>query len=130
VKGGGGRAGAGCAAGWGLQGGKWALVSGARVVCEGGAHWDRTAWCWLAAPFALTAPLKAGAYATPRPRQQLNRRGRPLARRPHPALPLSPSNPVSFMNWLGSGIAIWGTYLYSVATDKHKEELAAKKKAA
>lgn len=37
-------------------------------------------------------------------------------------------NPVSFMNWLGSGVAILGTYLYSVATDKHKEELAAKKK--
>jgi hypothetical protein len=34
------------------------------------------------------------------------------------------------MNWLGSGIAIWGTYLYTVATDKHKEEMAAKKKAA
>ncbi|KIZ03689.1 hypothetical protein MNEG_4266 [Monoraphidium neglectum] len=37
------------------------------------------------------------------------------------------ANPVSFMNWLGSGIAIAGTYLYSLATDKHKEELAAAK---
>jgi hypothetical protein len=31
------------------------------------------------------------------------------------------------MNWLGSGIAIAGTYLYPLATDKHKEELAAAK---
>ncbi len=37
-------------------------------------------------------------------------------------------NPVSVMNWVGSGIAILGTYLYSVATDKAKEE-AKKKKA-
>jgi len=29
------------------------------------------------------------------------------------------------MNWLGSGIAIFGTYLYSVASDKHKAELKA-----
>jgi hypothetical protein len=50
---------------------------------------------------------------------------------PHPPpCPSRRSNPVSFMNWLGSGIAIWGTYLYTVATDKHKEEMAAKKKAA
>ncbi|GBF93816.1 hypothetical protein Rsub_06148 [Raphidocelis subcapitata] len=39
-------------------------------------------------------------------------------------------NPVSFMNWVGSFIAILGTYLYSLASDKHKEELAAKKKKA
>lgn len=36
---------------------------------------------------------------------------------------------MSFLNWVGSFIAILGTYLYTVATDKHKEELAAKKKA-
>jgi hypothetical protein len=47
-----------------------------------------------------------------------------------PSTPTLPPNrnPVSFMNWLGSGVAILGTYLYSVATDKHKEELAAAKK--
>ncbi|KAI8471703.1 MAG: triose-phosphate transporter family-domain-containing protein [Monoraphidium minutum] len=39
-------------------------------------------------------------------------------------------NPVSFMNWLGSGIAIAGTYLYTLATDKQKAEEAAKKKKA
>lgn len=37
-------------------------------------------------------------------------------------------NPVSALNWVGSGVAILGTYLYSVATDKAKEE--AKKKSA
>lgn len=37
---------------------------------------------------------------------------------------------MSFLNWLGSGIAIFGTYLYSLATDKHKEEMAAAKKKA
>lgn len=31
-------------------------------------------------------------------------------------------NPVTAMNWLGSSIAILGTYLYSLATDKHKAE--------
>ncbi len=31
-------------------------------------------------------------------------------------------NPVSALNWVGSGVAIAGTYLYSLATDKHKEE--------
>lgn len=36
-------------------------------------------------------------------------------------------NPVSVMNWVGSGIAILGTYLYSVATDKAKEEAQKKK---
>lgn len=36
-------------------------------------------------------------------------------------------NPVSAMNWVGSFIAILGTYLYSLATDRHKEELAAAK---
>jgi solute carrier family 35 protein E1 len=36
-------------------------------------------------------------------------------------------NPVSIMNWVGSFIAILGTYLYSVATDRYAEE---KKKAA
>lgn len=35
-------------------------------------------------------------------------------------------NPVSLLNWVGSSIAIFGTYLYSVATDRAKEE--AKKK--
>lgn len=36
-------------------------------------------------------------------------------------------NPVSLLNWVGSGVAILGTYLYSLATDKHSAE---KKKAA
>eukprot|EP00879_Flechtneria_rotunda_P015024 GHRR01015699.1.p1 GENE.GHRR01015699.1~~GHRR01015699.1.p1 ORF type:complete len:331 (+),score=78.12 GHRR01015699.1:384-1376(+) len=36
-------------------------------------------------------------------------------------------NPVSLLNWAGSGVAILGTYLYSVATDKAKAQ--AKKKA-
>eukprot|EP00775_Hariotina_reticulata_P007085 gene7085-7298_t len=31
-------------------------------------------------------------------------------------------NPVSMLNWVGSGVAILGTYLYSLATDKAKEE--------
>lgn len=31
-------------------------------------------------------------------------------------------NPVSLLNWVGSSVAILGTYLYSLATDKHKEE--------
>lgn len=35
-------------------------------------------------------------------------------------------NPVSAMNWVGSFVAIAGTYLYSLATDKY----AAEKKAA
>jgi sugar/nucleoside kinase (ribokinase family) len=35
------------------------------------------------------------------------------------------SNPVSAMNWLGSGIAILGTYLYGLATDKAKADAAA-----
>ena len=35
------------------------------------------------------------------------------------------SNPVSAMNWLGSGVAILGTYLYGLATDKAKAEEAA-----
>jgi hypothetical protein len=35
-------------------------------------------------------------------------------------------NPVSVLNWAGSFIAIFGTYLYSIATEKH----AAEKKAA
>jgi solute carrier family 35, member E1 len=34
-------------------------------------------------------------------------------------------NPVSPLNWLGSGIAIAGTYLYSLATDRAKAEAAA-----
>lgn len=37
-------------------------------------------------------------------------------------------NPVSLLNWVGSAVAILGTYLYSLATDKAKEE--AKKKTA
>ena len=37
-------------------------------------------------------------------------------------------NPVSALNWVGSGVAILGTYLYSVATDKAKEEAKKKKK--
>lgn len=39
-------------------------------------------------------------------------------------------NPVSIMNWAGSSIAILGTYLYTVATDKFAEEQKAKAKAA
>lgn len=39
-------------------------------------------------------------------------------------------NPVSPMNWLGSAIAIFGTYLYSVATDKEKTDKAKAKEAA
>lgn len=35
-------------------------------------------------------------------------------------------NPVSALNWAGSATAILGTYLYSMASDKH----AAEKKAA
>lgn len=31
-------------------------------------------------------------------------------------------NPVSHMNWIGSSVAILGTYLYTVATDKFSEE--------
>ena len=31
-------------------------------------------------------------------------------------------NPVSLMNWLGSAIAILGTYLYSLATEHHAAE--------
>jgi solute carrier family 35 protein E1 len=31
-------------------------------------------------------------------------------------------NPVSMLNWVGSGVAILGTYLYSLATDKAKNE--------
>jgi len=38
-------------------------------------------------------------------------------------------NPVSLLNWVGSAVAIAGTYLYSLATDKQKEE-EKKKKAA
>eukprot|EP00878_Enallax_costatus_P012145 GHUV01012681.1.p1 GENE.GHUV01012681.1~~GHUV01012681.1.p1 ORF type:complete len:232 (+),score=57.17 GHUV01012681.1:1237-1932(+) len=38
-------------------------------------------------------------------------------------------NPVSLLNWVGSGVAILGTYMYSLATDKAKEE-AKKRKAA
>lgn len=38
-------------------------------------------------------------------------------------------NPVSVLNWVGSGVAILGTYLYSLATDKAKAEAAAKAKA-
>ena len=38
-------------------------------------------------------------------------------------------NPVSMMNWAGSFIAILGTYLYSLATDKFAAE-SKKKKAA
>ena len=38
-------------------------------------------------------------------------------------------NPVSLLNWVGSAVAIAGTYLYSLATDKQKEE-ERKKKAA
>ena len=37
---------------------------------------------------------------------------------------------MSALNWVGSGVAIFGTYLYSVASDKHKEEMAAAKKRA
>lgn len=36
-------------------------------------------------------------------------------------------NPVSAMNWVGSGVAIAGTYFYSLATDRAKAEAAAKK---
>lgn len=36
-------------------------------------------------------------------------------------------NPVSLMNWVGSTIAILGTYLYSVASDKFAEEQKAAK---
>lgn len=36
-------------------------------------------------------------------------------------------NPVSPLNWLGSGIAILGTYLYSLASDKWAAEQKAKK---
>jgi solute carrier family 35, member E1 len=40
-------------------------------------------------------------------------------------------NPVSPLNWVGSGVAILGTYLYTAATDRQKaEEAAAKGKAA
>jgi len=40
-------------------------------------------------------------------------------------------NPVSIMNWVGSGIAIAGTYLYSLASDKFAaEQKAAKAKKA
>lgn len=35
-------------------------------------------------------------------------------------------NPVSAMNWVGSAVAIIGTYLYSLATDKAKTEAAAR----
>ncbi|KAF5840710.1 sugar phosphate/phosphate translocator-like protein [Dunaliella salina] len=38
-------------------------------------------------------------------------------------------NPVSAMNWVGSSIAIVGTYLYSVAMDKWSAETKAKKAA-
>ncbi len=36
-------------------------------------------------------------------------------------------NPVSLLNWVGSFVAIFGTYLYSLATDRHAAE---KKRAA
>eukprot|EP00199_Chlamydomonas_sp_CCMP681_P002140 CAMPEP_0119107224 /NCGR_PEP_ID=MMETSP1180-20130426/9583_1 /TAXON_ID=3052 ORGANISM="Chlamydomonas cf sp, Strain CCMP681" /NCGR_SAMPLE_ID=MMETSP1180 /ASSEMBLY_ACC=CAM_ASM_000741 /LENGTH=403 /DNA_ID=CAMNT_0007092683 /DNA_START=17 /DNA_END=1228 /DNA_ORIENTATION=+ len=36
-------------------------------------------------------------------------------------------NPVSAMNWIGSSIAILGTYLYSLASDKYAAEQKAKK---
>ena len=39
--------------------------------------------------------------------------------------PTTNSNPVSALNWLGSGIAILGTYLYGLATDKAKADAAA-----
>lgn len=39
-------------------------------------------------------------------------------------------NPVSPLNWVGSGVAILGTYLYSAATDRQKAEEAARRKAA
>lgn len=67
----------------------------------------------LAAPAAAPAGLLRSTFLT-------------LPRPPHPP----PRNPVSFMNWLGSGVAIAGTYLYTLATDKHKEEMAAAKKKA
>jgi len=38
-------------------------------------------------------------------------------------------NPVSLMNWVGSSVAILGTYLYSVASDKFAAEQKAKKAA-
>ncbi|KAJ9511676.1 hypothetical protein QJQ45_017985 [Haematococcus lacustris] len=31
-------------------------------------------------------------------------------------------NPVALMNWVGSFVAILGTYLYSLASDKHAAE--------
>lgn len=34
-------------------------------------------------------------------------------------------NPVSALNWIGSSIAIFGTFLYSLASDKAKKEKAA-----
>jgi solute carrier family 35 protein E1 len=39
-------------------------------------------------------------------------------------------NPVSPLNWVGSLVAILGTYLYSAATDRQKAEEAARRKAA
>jgi solute carrier family 35 protein E1 len=39
-------------------------------------------------------------------------------------------NPVSPLNWVGSGVAILGTYLYTAATDRQKAEEAARRKAA
>lgn len=42
-------------------------------------------------------------------------------------------NPVGIMNWVGSGVAILGTYLYSLAMEQQKEhnkKVAAKKAAA
>ena len=38
-------------------------------------------------------------------------------------------NPVTAMNWVGSGIAIFGTLLYSLACQKQKTEEAAAKAA-
>jgi solute carrier family 35 protein E1 len=36
-------------------------------------------------------------------------------------------NPVSLLNWVGSAVAIAGTYMYTLATDKQKEEEKKKK---
>lgn len=33
-------------------------------------------------------------------------------------------NPVTFLNWVGSGIAILGTLLYSLAVQKQKDDAA------